>query len=162
MVRAGTIGEFRGLLTELSGKGPSGECSRAIGDVIRQAESAFYADESEQTKLPTGTNCCNASAPSLTNTETGTRAASTTTGHPAPSLAHWITKSKKPSPRLPRVGRGRRHSRNGWQPKCLPAPSSASRNGGQTAPPGSTASDPGSRQPRAWTSNSSAIEPKCG
>src|SRR3546814_4908680 len=63
-------------------------------------------------------NCCNASAPSLTNTETGTRAASTTTGHPAPSLAHWITKSKKPSPRLPRVGRGRRHSRNGWQPKC--------------------------------------------
>src|SRR3546814_5881213 len=77
-------------------------------------------------------------------------------------LAHWITKLKKPSPRLPRVGRGRRHSRNGWQPKCLPAPSSAIRNGGQTASLGSTASDPRSRQPRAWTSNSSAMPPKCG
>src|SRR3546814_14757934 len=76
IVLTATVGEFRELRTQLSGKWPSAEFSRSIGDVIRQAESTFYADESEQTKRPTGTNCCNASAPSLTNTETGTRARS--------------------------------------------------------------------------------------
>src|SRR3546814_8750843 len=50
IVLTATVGEFRELRTQLSGKWPSAEFSRSIGDVIRQAESTFYADESEQTR----------------------------------------------------------------------------------------------------------------
>ena len=50
IVLTATVGEFRQLRTQLSDKWPSWEFSRSIGDVIRQAESTFYADESEQTK----------------------------------------------------------------------------------------------------------------
>src|SRR3546814_19600248 len=56
IVLTATVGDFRALRTQLSGKWPSAEFSRSIGDVIRQAESTFYAAETEQTQYTTGTN----------------------------------------------------------------------------------------------------------
>ena len=50
IVLTATVGEFRQLRAQLCEKWPSWDFSRSIGDVIRQAESTFYADEPEQTK----------------------------------------------------------------------------------------------------------------
>src|SRR3546814_7913527 len=51
IVLTATVGEFRELRTQLSGKWPSAEFSRSIGDVIRQAESRSEEHTSELQSL---------------------------------------------------------------------------------------------------------------